>query len=336
MIKFMLLEDSYREKWDDWVARCEEGSIFHTWAWMALTEWLRNAKKLHIGIFNGPEMIGIFPLFRARRGVFTLLASPPGEVGYGGPLIRTDYHQEVYQHLDKLLNLFKSDHIRLRLPRESEAKFLSQQDYKIQYLQTVVVNLNQDSDILWRNLKKECRTAVRKAWKNNVQIDEAIDKSFIDSYFEMSQETFGKAGRLPPRSKQVFDLVWDMLQPLDRIKVLLAHYEGKLVAGGIFLRYNQKVYYWDGASSRESFSVCANNLLHWTMIEWGESNGLSEYDMLGANIPSIARFKKSFGGELRPYMEAYKDMSWQATLGRRFYLWLAPRIRSIQFKLQSL
>jgi lipid II:glycine glycyltransferase (peptidoglycan interpeptide bridge formation enzyme) len=107
------------------------------------------------------------------------------------------------------------------------------------------------------------------------------------------------------------------------------------VAGGIFLQFCNRVYYWDGASFQAHYRLAANNLLHWHLIEWGASNGMTQYDMLGANITSIASFKQSFGGELRTYTYAYKDTTLLAYIGRRLYLWLVPQIRHVQFRLGS-
>jgi hypothetical protein len=61
-----------------------------------------------------------------------------------------------------------------------------------------------------------------------------------------------------------------------------------------------------------------------------------QYDMMGANIPSIAQFKASFGGELQTYTYASKDTTWSAYFGRKFYLYLAPQIQGIRLRLRSL
>lgn len=334
MIRLELLDECDEQVWDDLVANFEEGTIFHTWAWMRVIEKLSRAVKLPFGIFDGPDLIGVLPLFRARRGPLTVLASPLGGVGYGGPLVTSSYHRVVIEHLDGILKRFGAGYIEFRSLDGPVPAALTDSHYTVQEFQTYVVPLSQGAEKLWSNLKGECRTAVRKARKNNVEILEATDKGFVDIYCEMSRDTYSKSNRSPPLSPQDYSTVWDALRPYDRIKVLLAKHEGRGVAGGIFLRFGSKVYYWDGAAFRAYYSLCPNNLLHWTLIEWGASNGLTEYDMMGANIPSIASFKKSFGSELRTYTYAYKDANWQAYLGRRLYHWLIPWIRCVQFKLR--
>jgi CelD/BcsL family acetyltransferase involved in cellulose biosynthesis len=334
MIRLELLDNCEESVWDDFVATFEGGTIFHTLAWMGVVEKLYQAEKLPVGIFDGAEMIGVFPLFRVRRGPLAFLTSPPGGVGYGGPLVGKSHYRAVMEQLDSLLKRCGASYIEFRSLENLTPTTLTARHYTVQQLQTHVLSLAQEPQKLWRGLKSECRTAVRKAWKENVKIVEATDKGFLDVYYEMAKDTFSKSNRPPPLSKQAYNIVWDMLRPYERIKVLLAKHDDKVLAGGIFLHFNQRVYYWDGASFRAYYRLNPNNLLHWTLIEWGASNGLREYDMLGANVPSIARFKRSFGGEAQTYTYAYKDVTLPAYFGRRVYHWLVPRIRRIRFRLR--
>lgn len=333
MIGLELLDNCDEQVWDDLVATFEGGTIFHTWAWLRVIEKLHGAEKLPFGIFDGADMIGVFPLFRLRRGPLTILASPLGAVGYGGPLVSQAHYKVVIEQLDSLLKRCGADYFEFRSLERLAAAILSDQRYTVRELQTFVLSLDQGPQRLWSNLKSECRTAIRKARKNNVEIVEATDKRFPDIYYEMAKDTYSKANRRPPLSQEDYNTVWDLLRPFDRVKVLLARHESQVIAGGIFLHFADKVYYWDGVALQRGYSLRPNNLLHWTLIEWGASNGLTHYDMLGANIPSIARFKKSFGGELRTYTYAYKDVTLPAYIGRRLYLWLVPQIRRIQFRL---
>jgi hypothetical protein len=56
------------------------------------------------------------------------------------------------------------------------------------------------------------------------------------------------------------------------------------------------------------------------------------YDMLGANIPSIARFEQTFGCQLRPFCYVHKSLSWRAALGRAVYRKVMPSLRAWQHR----
>ncbi len=176
---------------------------------------------------------------------------------------------------------------------------------------------------------------MRRARKKEVVIREAQDKSYLDAYYDMALDTYAKSNRLPPVSRQEYEMVWDRLHPRGMLKVLLATHQEQILAGVTLLQFGGRIYYWDGAAYRRFYQFNANNLLHWTAIEEAAAEGMTAYDMLGANIPSIARFKKSFGGDLVPYTLARKDLSQRAQLGRQLYFWVAPRMRRAQFWIQA-
>jgi hypothetical protein len=334
MIRLELLDDCDEQAWDDLVVTFEGGTIFHTLAWMRVIERLKQAEKLPVGIFDGADMIGVLPLFRVRRWPLTIVASPLGNVGYGGPLVDRSHYRDVMKQLDSMLNRLGADYVELRSLEQVGPATLTDRHYTVQEFKTYVLSLACPAQEIWTNLEGRCRNAIRKAQKNSVEIVEATDKSFLNVYYEMVKDMYSKAHRPPSCSPQDYHTVWDILRPRGRIKVLLARYEGRVVAGATVLYFHNRLYGWDRAGFRTYYSLNPNNLLDWNFIEWGARNGLTQYDMMGANIPSIARYKKSFGGELRTFTYAYKDINWQTCLGRRLYLWLIPRIRSVRFRLR--
>ena len=82
---------------------------------------------------------------------------------------------------------------------------------------------------------------------------------------------------------------------------MAAEHLGRPVAAAFFLLYRDTAYFWDGVSKREAHPLAPNNLLHWTLIEQAVAEGFRRYDMLGANLPGVARFKATFGPQSVPY-----------------------------------
>lgn len=334
MIQLKLLDNCDEEVWDNLVASSDEGTIFHTFAWMRVIEKMYKAEKLPLGIFNDTELIGVLPLFRTYRGPLTILASPLGN-GYGGPLVNhPGYEEGVSERLDNLLKRFGADYIEFRPINKLAPTALMDRNYTIRELQTYRLFLNQGLSKLWDNLQSRCRRAIRKAQKNNLEIVDATDKSVLNVYYEMAKDTYARSSRRPPFSLQDYATIWGTLKPYERIKVLLARYEDQIIAGVIALCFRDRVYALDSAAFREYLSLNPNNLLQWVLIEWGANNGLTQYDFMGSNIPRIAHFLESFGGELQTYTYAYKDITLPAYIGRRIYCWLVPQFRRIQVRLK--
>ncbi|RME45644.1 MAG: GNAT family N-acetyltransferase [Chloroflexi bacterium] len=334
MLELRRLADSEFQSWDQTVARFADGTVFHTYDWMVTIERLFGIEKLLLGVFRDGQMVGVFPAFRARKGILRVLASPLGgwATYYGGPLVDISLQNTVLTAFDVLLRRERIDYTEIRYPHLSAVQALGKQGYHVEEKQTYVLALDRPIDQLWEGLKSTCRRAVRKAQRSGVEVIEPDRKDFLEDYYELAKDTYRKSNRLPPLSAQQLGIVWDTLKDKDRMKVLLARHAGRTIAGAIFLLFEDKAYYWDGAAYRAGLSMRPNNLIHWTLIEWAASHDYRTYDMLGANMPSIARFKETFGCQLRPFCYAYKSLSWRATLGRAMYRRVMPSLRAWQYR----
>jgi CelD/BcsL family acetyltransferase involved in cellulose biosynthesis len=330
VLELRRLADSEADSWDRAVARFAGGTVFHTYDWMTTVGRLFCVEKLPLGVFQDGQMVGVFPTFCARKGILRVLASPLGgwATYYGGPLVDAPRQSAVLKAFDALLHQGRIDYAEIRYPHLSAVEALREQGYYVEEKHTYVLTLDQPIDQLWRGMKSACRRAVRKAQRSRVEVIEPDRKDFLTDYYELAKDTYRKSNRLPPLSERQLEIVWDTLKEKNRVKVLLARHGGRMIAGAIFLLFEDRIYYWDGAACRDGLPMRPNNLIHWTLIEWAASHGYQTYDMLGANIPSIARFKQTFGCELRPFCYAYKSLSWRATLGRALYRRMMPSLRA--------
>jgi len=141
----------------------------------------------------------------------------------------------------------------------------------------------------------------------------------LEPYYELSVGVYRRQEKEPPFTKEYFTALWENLHSSGNLVVLLARHEGKIIAGAIFPRDRQVGYYLDGVSDREYNKIVPNNLVQWEYLKRAQAQGIQLYDMIGANIPSIAKFKKSFGSIERNYIYAYRNRSIAARVGRTLY-----------------
>ncbi len=81
--------------------------------------------------------------------------------------------------------------------------------------------------------------------------------------------------------------------------------DGDVHAAGLFGHDAHRVYYLAGASDPEQLGSGAPTLLHYGALEETDRQGLPQlYDWVGANTPSIARFKRHFGPQLEMTLAA--------------------------------
>ncbi|MDR2526117.1 MAG: peptidoglycan bridge formation glycyltransferase FemA/FemB family protein [Oscillospiraceae bacterium] len=125
----------------------------------------------------------------------------------------------------------------------------------------------------------------------------------LPRFYEIMCET-GLRDHFVPRSLQYFQRIFATCG--DCVRLFLAEYEGKTVAGTIEMRYGDKGWYLYGCSSNEARNVMPSYLLQWEMIRWAREGGCRLYDFRGvpANpsddnpLTGLYRFKKGFGGDL--------------------------------------
>lgn len=325
-----------RSEWDEFISAHPDATLFHTSAWLDLCASVYNLRWAALGVWSESQLNGVFPLQERRLGPFQLGGSPLMQViastPFLGPLISPEQIPEFLLALNHFLQVKKIDHIELSFPY-----LLSQIDeavklgYSPETCQAVVLELqSQTCEQLWIKLSSSCRRAVRKTIKNAVEIVQAQDGDFIDEYYTMCQEVYRNAGRKPHLSKEFYRAAWTHLYPEGKIVAFLAVNQGEILAGGIFLIYRDQAYYLSGASYDHGLSFRPNNLIQWRFIEWARKHGIHTYDMGGAAVPGITRFKLSFGGSLQAYTRIHKSRTLPARLGRSVYQILLPYIRKLQ------
>ena len=114
------------------------------------------------------------------------------------------------------------------------------------------------------------------------------------------------------RSLEYFERMFDVMG--DNLRLYLAKYKGKIIAGTIAIYYGDKVWYLYGASSNQHRNVMPNYLLQWEMIKWAIENKCKIYDFRGVSgdidennpLYGLYRFKKGYGGKLTEFVGEFE------------------------------
>lgn len=183
--------------------------------------------------------------------------------------------------------------------------------YSGEEFHTPILNLQRPEQDLWRGIGKKRRNLIRKAERSGVRIVVG-DASLIDAYHPLVVSTFQRK-QVPIYPKSFYRRIVEQLGARGKARFLLAEHAGKFIAGAIFLVLNDTVYFWHGASDKDSPSIAQNDLIHWRLIQWARQEGYRYYDFMVVQpdrLPGLAHFKMSFGGEIVPFHNMHK-----ATLG---------------------
>lgn len=311
-----------REVWQEFLTGRASGSLFHRWEWQDVIEAGFGVRVNRLGLFdNNGVLRGLLPLMERKMSVLKLAGSSLSGTAtpHSGPLGPVAL-AEVLAAVEAYAREKRIDYLEIRLQDVQDKEVFEQNGYTVEELLTLDLQISQDEESLWKGLEVRCRNAVRKAEKSGVEVivPQSLDE-WLEPYYELSCGVYRRQEKEPPFTKEYFTALWQNLYSSGDLLVLLARYEGKIIAGQIFPRDRNMGYYLDGVSDREYNKVAPNNLLQWEYLKRAHMLGVELYDMVGANIPSIAKFKKSFGSTERSYLYAYRNRSMAARIGRSVY-----------------
>ncbi len=322
-------------EWDKFIDGRPEALPYHTSAWLNFLSRVYKLEWEGLGAWVGSSLVGVVPLVKRRLGPFRLCGSPLmltiASTPYLAPLADPEWQIPILEAFHLIQRSTRIDYMEFAFPGMlAELQSLASLGYTLEMCQKVVLELqDRTAEQLWSSLDEACRRAIRKAEANAVNVVECQDAGFIDEYYQMAREVYRTVGREPHLSKSFYAQLWNTFANSGMLKVYLALYKDRILAGGIFLAYKSTVHYLSGVSYDNSQPLRANNLIQWHLIQWAAENKYANYDLGGAVVAGITRFKLSFGGRLVPFLRIYRANSRIARFGRWGYQLTIPLWRRL-------
>lgn len=225
-----------------------------------------------------------------------------------GPVLKSgaDSDQTAELFLKKIREIAKKEgSIFLKSEPLFETKILEndfiKSSKKIQPSQTIVLDITKPEDDLLKEMSQKTRYNVKLAQRKGVTVKEASSDSELelDIFWNLLEKTAEK-DNFHAHPKEYYSKMLGSLSENGLVKLLLAKYQGKTIAAGIFSFFGEIAVYLHGASDYDSRQLMAPYLLQWQAILNAKENGLKYYDFGGVSEekwPGVTRFKKGFGGK---------------------------------------
>ena len=162
--------------------------------------------------------------------------------------------------------------------------------------------LSTDPDSIWSSLRKPVQHQVKKSQKLGVQARIAENREDMEHYYRLHLQTRSKKHGMPAQPEGYFLGLWDAFAASGSVQLLLAEYEGTVIAGMVLLASGSTIRYAYGASDEQFLKLAPNNLLMWTAIKLGCANGYQTLDMgrTSRDNEGLMEFKRRWGAIQEP------------------------------------
>ncbi|GMR25747.1 MAG: hypothetical protein BMS9Abin39_1072 [Ignavibacteria bacterium] len=298
-------------KWDDYVHKHADGTIYHNSAWLDVIEKESGQKVLKlICTDENDNVMGIFPLQYTAGFPFGIGGVPGSKrlsslprTPIGGPL--TSNVSVTKTMIEKAISIVGDDSNRL-LQIKSYATDLNEKVEKlIKYLwREIYLKEIPDypDEIRFGNSRNHAavKRAVNKAKKNGVTFRIAGSLTDLTNWYPLYLDTM-RFHSTPARSFSFYKNLWNQLKPKGLMQLVLAELEenGKIIiiAGSVLFFYNKVVTYAFNGSSRKHFELRPNDILHWEAIFEAQKEGYKYYDLgeVSKDHSGLAAYKKKWG-----------------------------------------
>jgi lipid II:glycine glycyltransferase (peptidoglycan interpeptide bridge formation enzyme) len=312
-----------KEIWENFLLECKEKTFLDSWNWGEFQKSLGN-KIWRIGIFENENLLGLALVVKieAKRGKFLFIPH--------GPNLKIEDKEKKLKLLralrDELERIAKSegcDFIRispiLKKTKENEEIFsilgFKNAPIFIHPEITWELNIEKSEEDILAGMRKTTRYLIKKAQKEKLlTIREENSLEGVSLFNKIYLETKERQ-HFVPFSLEYLQKEFLAFKDEGQISILLGDYKGEIIAGGIFIFWQNLAFYHHGASSRKYSKIPTSYLLLWEAIKKAKQKGCKVFNFWGiapTDSPKhpwagLTLFKIGFGGEKKEYVKT-KDL----------------------------
>lgn len=308
--------------WDDFVAGRYPGLVFARTSWLASLSSVFGADWGVLAFFRGEELAGGMPLYVLSRYGCKILVPPP-YTPYSGFLFHHSSERPEKQELERQALAAsltgdlgrRFDFVLLATsPGFADLRPFYQNGWSVRVLYTYILKLTSEEELRSR-LDSAVKNKLNKADRHSVTVEEEENASL---FFPLWEKSLTRQGQRPLLTPRKFGDLFADLRRANVVRMFVARLGADVVAARVAVIDRPLVYDWLAGADPRHFKTGANQLLLWEMLREFREEGFSHFDFCGANLPGVADFKSSFGGEL----ESYYSLSRSFNLKGNIYRWL--------------
>jgi hypothetical protein len=249
-------------EWDDLLLSSQGGSVFHSSLWAHVLCDSYNYEPYYLVRIQDNKIVSLFP-FMEVKSILT------GKRGVSLPF--TDYCEPITSSTSDMHELvdFMTNYGANRKWRYIEYRGgadIMGIECSSTYYYRHVLQLSPDSSVVFEQFKSSTRRNIRKAEREGVTVIIGNSLPEVDTFYRLHCITRKKHG-LPPQPSEFFHKIHEYIVGNNHGQVALAHYQGRAIAGAVYLHFGQEAIYKFGASMSEYLHLRPNDLLMWSAIQ---------------------------------------------------------------------
>ncbi|RQG91266.1 GNAT family N-acetyltransferase [Natrarchaeobius halalkaliphilus] len=303
------------DEWNRYVERSAGANpFFRAEALRLQAEETGTRPHLLVG-FKGQEAVGIFPVFEFHKGPLTGAFSP-------APRSWSCYLGPSVLNLEKLKQRKADRRIKRFLEGSLEwidenispqyCKFVAAEfddvrpfvwkEYDVTPGYTYIIDLEGSANELLERFSSDARSNVRNADDGSYVIEEGTGDD-VERIIEQVSNRYESQGRAFHLRPEFVRSVHSTL-PDGAIRPYVCRGGGDFLGGILVVESETTRYRWQGGVKPDiDVDLPINDLLDWHVMRDGLERGLERYDLVGAGVPSINRYKAKFNPRLETHYE---------------------------------
>ncbi|HOV89417.1 MAG TPA: GNAT family N-acetyltransferase [Syntrophorhabdaceae bacterium] len=295
------------DKWDDIWISCDYATYFHSreWAeiWQLYTKGFMKPSPMLVCFSDGKEVILPFSMQLRKGLVKNYFSSPEGT--FGGWISKEGLSE---RHIELLID-FMMENTKNIVWRFNPYngyygfEYLKNKGnyYRIDDDETHVLELTEGFEDIKKKWSKGHRASFNKAKKEGVSTMVAQKQDEWDEYFNVYEDTHRRWGESAQvfYEKELFNIMYGLNSP--HIKLWLARFSNRIIAGALCFYAKQHVVYWHGAALKDFFYLRPVNLLMADIIKDSCEKGYRWFDFNpSGGIMGVKQFKSHFNTLVLP------------------------------------
>jgi CelD/BcsL family acetyltransferase involved in cellulose biosynthesis len=156
-------------------------------------------------------------------------------------------------------------------------------------------------DELHREISGTSRRNIAAAGRAGVRVDVRDDLDAVRTFHRLHVGLRKHKYRLLAQPLEFFENIWQEFHHDGGCVTLLASLDGEVIAGAMFLEWNDVIYYKFGASVPEHLRARPNDAVYWTGIQRGVERGmrLVDWGLSDLDQPGLVGFKRKWASDER-------------------------------------